>query len=107
MSTADNRFGRNFLDIASGELATAAATQTERSISTGVESDFVWAVRATKIWKGGLDRTWSMRTQSKGATLSLGDEDIREEEIAQELEAEGVGNAEKVWLSVQDGFLVL
>ena len=74
-------------------------------MSTGAESDFVWAVRVSKIWKGALDRTWSFRTQSKGATFSLEGEE-RKEEVAQKLESEGIGEAKKIWLGDGDEFLV-
>ncbi|KAI3530065.1 hypothetical protein CSPX01_15074 [Colletotrichum filicis] len=41
------------------------------SMSAEQVSDFVWAVRLTKIHKGLLDRTWGYETYSKGATYSL------------------------------------
>jgi hypothetical protein len=104
--TANKNFGRNLADAVSGELANTAATQSRTSMSTGAESDFVWAVRVGKIWKGTLDRTWSFRTQSKGATFSLEDEERKKEEVAQVLEAEGTGEAKKVWLGDGDEFLV-
>jgi hypothetical protein len=75
-------------------------------MSTGAESDFVWAVRVSKIWKGTIDRTWSFRTQSKGATFSLEDEECKKDDVAQVLEAEGTGEAEKIWLGDGDEFLV-
>jgi hypothetical protein len=75
-------------------------------MSAGVESDFVWAIRITKIWKGKTDRTWSFRTESKGATFSLEDENQREEEITQVLLAEGVGEKDKLWLGVDEGYVV-
>ena len=103
---ANASFGRNLVDAALGELTTTAASQSGTSMSTGAESDFVWAVRVTKIWKGTLDRTWSFRTQSKGATFSLEDEERKKEEVAQVVDAEEIGGAKKVWLGEGDQFLV-
>jgi len=103
---ANKNLTRNLLDAASGGITATAASASGTSMSTGGESDFVWAVRVTKIWKDTLDRTWSFKTQSKGATFSLEDEERRKEEVAQALEAEGTGEAKKLWLGDGDEFLV-
>ena len=94
------------METVSGNLATTAASQSGTSMSTSAESDFVWAVRVSKVWKRTLDRTWSFRTQAKGATFSLEDEERKKEDAAQVLEAEGTGDVEKVWLGDGDEFLV-
>ncbi|KAF2120731.1 hypothetical protein BDV96DRAFT_274295 [Lophiotrema nucula] len=83
--------GAGLVDAASADVTATASSASGTSMSTGAESDFVWAVRVSKIWKGTLDRTWSFKTQSKGATFSLEDEERRKEEVAQALEAEGTG----------------
>jgi hypothetical protein len=78
------------------------------SLSAGAESDFVWAVRLSKIWKGTFDRTWSFRTQSEGSTFALDeDEDQKRENVSEALDAEGKSEAEKLWLGGGEGFIVL
>lgn len=77
------------------------------SLSASAESDFVWAVRLSKIWKGTLDRTWSFQTQSEGSTYALDeDEEKKKEEVLQALEDEEKRETEKVWLGGGDGFIV-
>ncbi|KAF2849634.1 hypothetical protein T440DRAFT_479816 [Plenodomus tracheiphilus IPT5] len=89
--------GAGITEVASADVTATASSAKGTSISTGAESDFVWAVRVCKIWKGTLDRTWSYKTQSKGATFSLEDEERKKEELIQALEAEGTGEAKKLW----------
>lgn len=47
------------------------ANKNATSLVTKKQSDFVWAVKLTKIWKGAMDKEWEFRTESKGATFSL------------------------------------
>lgn len=51
-------------------------------------SDFVWAVRLTRIWKDATAKDWDFRTVSKGATFSLDDKTDWRDEIKQTLSQE-------------------
>lgn len=78
------------------------------SMSTGGESDFVWAVRLAKIWKRTIDKTWKFGTQSDGATFSADeDEEVEKEDVLQALEDEGIGEDEKIWVGDGEGFIVM
>jgi hypothetical protein len=60
-------------------------------------TDFVWALRLTKISKGFIDRTWSHEPFSEGATFGLDGSDAEPgKHIIEALEGEGFLGLEKV-----------
>jgi hypothetical protein len=63
-------FARNVADAVSGGVAANFASNNSTSMMAQKSSDFVWAVRLTKIWKDALGKDWEFRTISKGATFS-------------------------------------
>lgn len=71
--------GANVSAMAVGEIGVSVDVGGEKGV--GVEfkgaSDFVWALRLTKISKGSFGKDWEMETFSKGATYSLGKEEER------------------------------
>jgi hypothetical protein len=69
-------------------LAANIADNKSLSMSAQKSSDFVWAVRLTKVWKGPTKKDWEFRTVSKGATFALDDEKPWKDEIQQVLSQE-------------------
>lgn len=55
--------------IAEAGLTLSSSTEKELSTSVENQSDFIWAVRLTKISKGVLDSTWMPETYTKGTTF--------------------------------------
>lgn len=60
-------------------------------MSSKTFSDFVWAVRLTKVWKGPASQDWDFQTISKGATFAVDDESSWKDEIQDTLSRELVG----------------
>jgi hypothetical protein len=102
-----NVCSRNASSVANVSSNTAVVVEDSMSLSAGAESDFVWAVRLLKIWKKPMQRTWEFGTHIKGATFSLDGEEQQKRELAQELDAEGVGEAERLWLDKEGGFVII
>ncbi|KAH6714002.1 hypothetical protein BKA61DRAFT_607020 [Leptodontidium sp. MPI-SDFR-AT-0119] len=73
---------------ASTETAVVRSTKESWKKAT----DFVWALRLTRISKGLFDGDddWKMETTTKGATFSKGGGDAQEVSVEDELAAEGV-----------------
>ena len=84
---------RNVVDAVSGRLAGNFANNNSTSMSAKKSSDFVWAVRLTKVWKDAMKKDWDFKTVSKGATFSADDKKDWKDEIQQALSEElsGVG----------------
>jgi hypothetical protein len=57
-------------------------------MSAKLSSDFVWAVRLARIWKGAMEKDWDFRTVSRGATFSLDDKKDWKDDIQQTLSQE-------------------
>jgi hypothetical protein len=71
-------------------------------------TDFVWALRLTKISKGVIDRKWSPEPFSKGATFGLDGIDAGPgKHIIKALEGEGLLGLEKIEAKPGDDVFVL
>jgi hypothetical protein len=66
----------------------------EISMNAHKTSDFVWAVRLTKISKGLIDRQWSVETFSSGATFGINDGAKKGQVIINTIRAEGFESIE-------------
>ncbi|KAH8721547.1 hypothetical protein GQ44DRAFT_829118 [Phaeosphaeriaceae sp. PMI808] len=88
MNTSTNL---NVADAASAGLSTNISDNKSTSMSSQKSSDFVWAVRLTKVWKGPASKNWDFKTVSKGATFAMGDERPWRDEIQDTLSQELAG----------------
>jgi hypothetical protein len=77
-------------------------------MSAQKSSDFVWAVRLTKIRKGATEKDWSFRTVTKGATFSMDNEKLWRDEIQKTLlqELSEVGTFQTLDLPDEEGVIV-
>ncbi|RAH79508.1 hypothetical protein BO86DRAFT_411496 [Aspergillus japonicus CBS 114.51] len=66
------------------------ATETHLSNTAQQATDFVWAVRLAKISKGVVDRRWSHRTFSRGATFGVEQDKDVKRQLVDALKEEGV-----------------
>ncbi|EHK27064.1 uncharacterized protein TRIVIDRAFT_119995, partial [Trichoderma virens Gv29-8] len=55
-------------------VAANFASKKGTSMLIKESSDYVWAVRLTKIWKAATEKDWDFRTVEKGSTFSMNDE---------------------------------
>lgn len=85
------------------------SSKKEDSRSYQKASDFVWAVRLTKITKRPFSAALTRDTVVKGATLSMGGEDLKPVEGKAELAAEGLdlGNGTNAFRAGDDIFVVM
>ena len=84
------------------------SSPTEVYSTTQKTTDFVWALRLTKISKGFIDRKWSPEPFSKGATFGLGGSDAEPgKHIIEALEGEGFLNLGKVETKPDDDVFIL
>lgn len=74
------------------EAGIDGSLSTEAHISSTLQqsTDFIWAVRLAKISKGLLDRRWSYRTFSHGATFASEQNAEEKREFIKALQEEGV-----------------
>ncbi|KAK1241134.1 hypothetical protein MKX08_001108 [Trichoderma sp. CBMAI-0020] len=98
-------------NMANAASATAAGYFSKKNnsyLSAQKASDFVWAVRLTKIWKGVMDKRWEFRVMSKGATFSLDNERAWRDEIQYALSQElsNHGAFQTMELSDEEGMIV-
>jgi len=84
-----------------------ASNETEVSSTAQKTTDFVWAVRLSKISKGLIDRQWSHETFSSGATFGLDDEADKGQQIIDTLQGEGLEGLEKVNVQMKDDVFVI
>ncbi|PHH68808.1 hypothetical protein CDD82_262 [Ophiocordyceps australis] len=75
--------------IAHGGVSSDKST----SISVKYVNDFVWALRLSKITKGLIDKTWSHKTYSRGATFDM---NASEPDVKSILLSEGLTDCE-IW----------
>ncbi|KAL7936518.1 hypothetical protein V8C35DRAFT_295727 [Trichoderma chlorosporum] len=75
----------NIANVASSSVAANFTANNSVSISAKKSSDFVWAVKLTKIWKSATKKEWDFKDESKGATFSLDSEGPWREEIREAL----------------------
>jgi hypothetical protein len=85
----------------------SASNETEVSSTVQKTTDFVWAVRLSKISKGLIDRQWSHETFSSGATFGLDDEADKGQQIIDTLQGEGLEGLEKVNVQMKDDVFVI
>ncbi|RYP44077.1 hypothetical protein DL768_009422 [Monosporascus sp. mg162] len=83
------------------EASLGGAMSGKKSISASAEysTDFVWAVRLSKITKGVFDSRWSQTTFSKGATFNM---NTKKESVETVLSTEGLANADKITVEDED-----
>ena len=96
-----------FPALAEAGLDASISAETGISLTAQETTDFVWAVRLTKVSKGFIDRDWSYETFSKGATFGLDDESDQGQQIVRALQAEGLEGLEKVNIKPSDDVFVL
>jgi hypothetical protein len=95
------------------DVSASAERATERSTKESWKkaSDFVWALRLTKIKKGLFDGDddWKMETATNGATFSKGSGDAEEVKVGDDLVAEGLDLDHDVtlWKDEGEDFLVI
>jgi hypothetical protein len=95
-------------DIGVGANA-SVSSKKEDSISYQKASDFVWAVRLTKVTKRPFIEGVTRETVVKGATFSMGEEDSEHIEWKAELAAEGLdlGDDTNIFRVGEDTFVVM
>jgi hypothetical protein len=81
--------------------------ETEFSSDAQQTSDFVWAVRLSKISKGLIDRRWAHETLFKGATFGMDDEVDKGQQIIDALQSEGLEWLEKVDIATEDDVFII
>lgn len=65
--------------VAEANLEGGILNNTSTSATATHENDLIWAVRLCKVTKGLLDKIWTHKTFSKGATFGMEDgEDLLE-----------------------------
>lgn len=77
-------------------LRACVEAEDELKISAQKTTNFVWAVRLTKIFKGVLDKKWSYRVLSKGATFGVKGDQRQKEDVQKVLSEEGLGDVEMI-----------
>jgi hypothetical protein len=82
----------NVANAASGGLSANLLDNKSTSMSSQKSSDFVWAVRLTKVWKGHASKNWEFRTTSKGATFAMDDGASWRDDIQEILSKELAGS---------------
>lgn len=94
--------------MVSGGLAEDFENSKITSLSAQKMSDFVWAVRLTKIWQGALEKDWNFRTVTRGATFSMDCEKPWRDEIQRTLSQElpDVGMFQTFDLPDEEGMIV-
>jgi hypothetical protein len=75
---------RGVAGIIEGELDLSAQRANETALAVGDSSDFVWAIRLTRIKKDLFGSGFKHQSYVKGATYALEDEDDVKELLAQE-----------------------
>lgn len=92
----------------SASAAAKFANSDATSSSAQKTSDFVWAVRLTKIWKGAMDNDWNFRTVSKGATFAMNDEKPWRDDIERALSQESfnIGAFQTLDLPDEEGMII-
>lgn len=90
------------------DVTANVANRNAASLSTQKQSDFVWAIRLTKIWKGAMDKEWEIRTVSQGATFSLENKRSWKDEIQSALSQElsNLGEFQTLELPDEEGMIV-
>jgi hypothetical protein len=66
--------GAELTGLAAAKLGFDIDSSAKQNVKFGAGSDFIWAVRLTKISKGLFSRTWGKETFKEGATFNLGDD---------------------------------
>jgi hypothetical protein len=94
-------------DVAKVRFEASISREDRFSISAGKTTDFVWAVRLTKISKGILDKKWSYRVLTKGATFGVKEDQAQKEHVQQVLSEEGLSNVETIGSDDGDSVFVL
>jgi hypothetical protein len=97
--------------LAVGEVGASVDIGNKKSVTVefGGVSDFVWALKLTKVSKNLFGKDWEMETVSKGATYSLGKEEegkVRVEDVLEE-EGSGVGKEATVFKVGEDEIFVI
>jgi len=97
--------GVNVQGAADISASAERAKDTSTKQSWTKASDFVWAVRLTKIKKGLFedDDNWKMETAAKGATFSKGSGNDTEAKVEGDLVAEGLDLARDVTVLKDEG----
>lgn len=87
----------------------AFAISSGQDVSTLVEKadDFVWAIRLAKITRGLIDRSWSYRTLSTGATFDLNVAPKSKADIEHILAMEGLSGHEVITDNRGEEFFIL
>ncbi|UKZ83230.1 hypothetical protein TrVFT333_011036 [Trichoderma virens FT-333] len=95
--------------VASGAVAANFASKKGTSMLIKESSDYVWAVRLTKIWKAATEKDWDFRTVEKGSTFSMNGEKPWREEIQKALAQElpEMGDFQTLELPDEEGMIVL
>lgn len=103
----DLTLASNVADAASAGIAANKSDNKSTSMSSQKSSDFVWAVRLAKVWKGSTSKNWEFRTVSKGATFAMDDERSWRQDIQETLSQElGESGYEILELPDEESLLV-
>jgi hypothetical protein len=93
--------------IAEAGIDMSVSSEMRVSSAAQKTTDFVWALRLAKISMGLIDREWSHKTFSKGATFGLDDDAELGKQIIEALESEGLRGLERVDVKPDDDVFVL
>jgi hypothetical protein len=66
--------GAELTGLAAAKLGFDIDSSAKQNVKFGAGSDFIWAVRLTKISKGLFSRTWGKETFKEGPIFNLGDD---------------------------------
>ncbi|KAK3324953.1 hypothetical protein B0H66DRAFT_636474 [Apodospora peruviana] len=86
-----------------GSNYTFSNTKTNSASRAGM-GDFIWAIRLAKLSKGLLDKSWTAKSYSSGATFGT---DVANVEVEKQLLEEGIEFEEIIGTPVSGAFVLL